>query len=296
MRKQMARAQRRATDFKEIEAVCLPADDVDQFQKWLIENRLRANSKTISHWNKAKHLLKECALLPPDFHHNRLKILAYFTRKSLSLSYAKKVLSLVDAWGRFYCRRRELFYEPISRLNTLDGNDIEETYMDSERFIGASEPLTPVMLTKLREKLKLEQWKWLFVTVYFGLRPSEVNGKFRIEYNDDLSMDVLYVYQSKLRRLKRDERWKAIPAFMPEQREALTYLQAGGLKPPLVKTLKRYTGKHVTLYGGRKGFEALMLAAGRSFEELSNWLGHQSFDRTWRSYRQRKNVRFSKAG
>lgn len=54
------------------------------------------------------------------------------------------------------------------------------------------------------------------------------------------------------------------------------------------KTMRRYFGNNIDLYGGRKGFVDLMLAKEQTIENISIWMGHSTLDRTWKSYNDRR--------
>lgn len=58
----------------------------------------------------------------------------------------------------------------------------------------------------------------------------------------------------------------------------------------LVKTVRRYFGEGIDLYGGRKGFNDLMLSKGQALENISAWMGHSTLERTLRSYNQRRYI------
>jgi integrase len=60
--------------------------------------------------------------------------------------------------------------------------------------------------------------------------------------------------------------------------------------------IKKATGKSIFQYGGRKGFQDLMLNRGQKLEDISAWMGHQSIEMTWKRYRNRKRVKVTKAG
>jgi hypothetical protein len=104
--------------------------------------------------------------------------------------------------------------------------------------------------------------------------------------NEDGS-SVLWIYQEKLVSVPPRYRWKLLPVFLPEQEAGLTLIERGEFKRPLVKTVKRHFGSRVTLYGGRKGFSDLMLSLGQDFINISQWMGHSSIQRTWKSYKSR---------
>jgi integrase len=104
---------------------------------------------------------------------------------------------------------------------------------------------------------------------------------------------VLWVYQTKLIALPPIDRWKPVPLIYDEQKFAAKIIEDGLFERPLNKTVRRYFGEGVTLYGGRKGFTDLMLGKGHTLEAISQWMGHSTIGRTWRTYKDRLGVEFS---
>lgn len=75
---------------------------------------------------------------------------------------------------------------------------------------------------------------------------------------------------------------------LPEQELSLNIIESREFKRPLVKTMREYFGKGISLYGGRKGFTDLMLSKGNSLESISIWMGHSTIGHTWKSYKDRR--------
>lgn len=136
-----------------------------------------------------------------------------------------------------------------------------------------------------------DQWNFLFVTLYFGLRPNEAD-KLKKEHEEKFwrielqgNYEVLCIFQSKLSGLRREDRWKKIPCILEEQKKALEIIKSGEpIKRPLVKTIQRYFGENYNTYCGRKGFEFLLRTHGARFESISAYLGHRDLNRSWKSY------------
>jgi integrase len=97
------------------------------------------------------------------------------------------------------------------------------------------------------------------------------------------SISVMKISKKKARMSLR--RLKAQPAIiLKEQRRLLTVIEHGEFERPCGKTIKKYFGGDTRAYGGRKGFVDLMLRRGQSIENISQWLGHRSIERTWANY------------
>lgn len=99
---------------------------------------------------------------------------------------------------------------------------------------------------------------------------------------------IIWIFQTKIIALPLEDRWKPIPLLFEEQEFALQIIKSKSFKRPLIKTMRKYFGKGIDLYGGRKGFVDLMLSKGQSLENISIWMGHSTLDRTWRSYKNKK--------
>lgn len=142
-----------------------------------------------------------------------------------------------------------------------------------------------------------EQFNWLFISVWLGLRPLEIDNlkDSKMWEVEELptGTQVLWVFQTKLVALPPIDRWKPIPLIYDEQKFALKMIESKSFERPLMKTVRRYFGRGISLYGGRKGFTDLMLEKGNSLESISQWMGHSTISRTWRTYKDRRGVKFT---
>lgn len=271
-------------------SVWLPENKVLQFLQELVDNSFGSKNhkkKLISHWQYLCKLIVTLQIEPKDYFNNKERIYKYFMGLNNSIDYVNKLLRIFNSWGEFICRDQAQFFKPVPKPRGTIRSKIEDTYVDSENFRGESDPLTPQLLQSIESQIKGDNYNWLLVTIWFGLRPNEVDrGNFKITYQG--TVPILNVFQTKLTSVSRDRRWKAIPCFLPEQLQVLTLLNE--TKRPLMKTMRRVFKSRITLYGGRKGFVDLMLDRGQSLEDISMWLGHQSIETTWRKYRNKKRV------
>jgi integrase len=141
----------------------------------------------------------------------------------------------------------------------------------------------------LRESRRLftpDEYAWLFIERAFGLRREEMETSLRSEKTHVIRGQTLYVYQPKLERtvLRPNDRWKKIPAVLPEQREALALIRAGKFTcPRSLRGLRDSAGRKLTWNCGRKDFYPAMVAAGYDRATVSVWLGHRDLS-TARQY------------
>jgi hypothetical protein len=153
----------------------------------------------------------------------------------------------LNQFGEFVCEHQGQFFKPIPKMTGHEANQIREAYHESKTFRGESKILTPQKLEKIKDQLKPEQYRWLYISVWAGLRPKEIDllqnssdaERYKVTSTmvEKRNVPVLEVYQSKLASVHRDHRWKYIPLFLKEQQKILTYLEQN-LKRPLNKTLK----------------------------------------------------------
>jgi hypothetical protein len=274
------------------------AQDCQEFEEQLLTDS-NPDNKVASHWRATKRILAKVRLEPKDYNFRRAVFFAEFKRLTLSPSYCQKILRLMNAWGYFQARKHGTFFEPIAAPRGVDRERIADAYYDENEGGGVSDPITPKMLETVKDKIKPEWFNWFYLSVWFGLRPFEVDRLLKPPGARTWSIDtvqgvkVLRVYQSKLSSVPRDKRTKVIPCIVPEQLEGLKIIEGGEFKRPShTRHIEPYFGEKVTLYGGRKGFEDLMSSLGQKLEDISNWLGHQSIERTWKNYKNKQVVRF----
>jgi hypothetical protein len=274
----------------------LPAELIAEFER----TKLDLNKpKLRSYWNRAREILAEVRLEPKDWDDNVKMFYDAFVKRRMSPNYVRQVLPLLNAWGKFVAKKQQTYFVPLPTMRGGHYKNVAEAYFEKEHTAGnkASAPLTPMHLEGKRSQLQPEHYRWLALSVWFGLRPVEVDllskpsGPRTWWIDEHKGKKVLWVYQTKLKGIHPDKRVKYIPAILEEQTLALTYI-GQEIKRPLQKTIKRVFGDKITLYGGRKGFTELMKHYGQSFENTSAWLGHTSVVRTYQSYYDRHSVKW----
>jgi len=301
IRKKAAATARRIQNDKVIESAYLPPALVAEFLKHIRANHFGADSyqtKLTFHWNFVQKLIASLQIDAPEFADNRRHIYRYFSNRHTSPDYLRKLLRMLNLWGSFVCKKQGRHYEPVSTPRGHEKQKINESYSDSESFRGGSIPLTPLMLDKMKDKFQdlPGQYEWLYVAVWLGLRPTEIDslrqkGTFKKEFVGDTP--ILWVYQSKLTSVEKSKRWKPVPLICEHQLLALKMIESKELKRPVYKTLKKISNEpKLSLYGGRKGFTDLMLNLGQRLEDISVWLGHTSIEMTWKHYKNKNIVHF----
>jgi integrase len=284
-------ATRRVEANRKVVSAYLPDELVAQFNEELGHRPTKNND--MIHWRFVQKMIAEIGMDPADFADRKAEIYRYYQSKAIGYSYTEKVTYILNQWGKFVSRKRKQYFEPLDVPKGREAQRIKETQRKAKPSM-ISEELTPAMLDSIKDKLpSIEQYNWLGASVWFGLRPEEID-LHRCDMEQQGDVAVLWVYQPKLTSLPEEKRWKPIPILYPEQERFLPALIEGRVERPLNKVLKDRTKKQVTGYGGRKGFVDLMLSLGQQLPDISVWMGHQSIERTWKSYKNKQRVSYTK--
>lgn len=300
-------AGQRLTDFLSVNEVLFPTSEVGEFEALLKEENFGNENylkKLRSHFCFVQRLCVELKIQPSEYKANAKRIYKYLIAKKVSVSYASRLLEVLNRWGKFKCKRAGNFFEEVKIPKGRERSAIaaaQLTKKGTKTELGVrseSLPLTLNLLVKIQDSLPLVQYNWLYLSVWLGLRPWEIDSlhiirTYRIDYNERLKIKVLSVYQSKLMSLNEKERWKSIPIVFKEQVRCIEIIESGLFQRPLNKTVHKYVGAAITTYGGRKGFVDLMLGKGQNLENISIWMGHKNIATTWRSYKYKNEVGFT---
>jgi integrase len=151
----------------------------------------------------------------------------------------------------------------------------------------------------MKSKVSEETFNWLYMSVWLGLRPEEVDSitnkkAVKVTYDDVNEVNVVSIYQCKLMSISEEMRWKHIPLIFKEQNKCLEIIEKKNIHRPHPKTIRKHSGNdRITCYGGRKAFVDLCLDRNQEVTEISLWLGHKNSTITMAVYKQRQVVRFN---
>lgn len=303
-----ARIRARLDQEETIECAFLPPVFVKEFEKDIFFEKIARGSEDVkfknkveSHWRAVKRIIRKVSLPPKEW--NRKSYIFYneFIKHKMSPSYVQKVLRLLNEWGYFMAEKEDKAFLPIPSPRGANAQRIADAFFDKTPSGegAASDPLTPAMLEKQKGNLLLDNYNWLYISAWFGLRPFEIDnlkkGKTWKLETSKRGRKVLQVYQPKLIRIPKPKRWKAIPIKYKEQEKALQMIMSGNFRRPIYKVMHNWFGEGITLYGSRKNFTDMMLEKGEKLEQISLWLGHRSIDRTWQDYKDRLNTDYEDA-
>lgn len=255
--------------------------------------------KQVQHWAKVQTMLTAVKLQPHQYFKRKNDFYNYFKSKRMSKSYIEKLLKVLNLWGDFYSEEAKTYFKRVPMPRGI----VLESIKDASTATGAgAAAMTVDTLNLLKGRLPEGQWEYMRATFWLGLRPIEMvalmNDKdknLRIDSQDGIR--IVGIYQSKLVGVSKDMRWKWIPLLYPEQTATLKDINLGLIKRPLVKTLRLHAPADaglLALQSGRKGFTDLMLGLGQELQDISQWLGHASIERTWRHYKNKKRVAWTK--
>jgi len=281
----------------------LPIEFVNEFEKRFISARdsetargLRKKSRAYTLWKAAQKVIVELQIDPSDWFYSTHEIYDHFHRRRLSLRYTNAILKFVNLWGFFISKKLARPFHPIPVPRGYERQRILEAFYEKDRTSVAvpSKEISPERLDEVQGELNQLNFNWVYLSVWFGLRPQEVDNLkdqklWRVETLAP-GRKLLWVFQTKIIALPPEDRWKPIPIIFEQQEFALRIIESEAFKRPLTKTIRKHFGQGTTLYGGRKGFADLMLSKGQAFENISIWMGHSTLDRTWKSYKRRKKI------
>ena len=287
-------------DFNLRHGYAFPKALLRDFEQQIIRGRCASSNyrkSMVTGWTVAKRVIVAVDPDPSNWRERAPLFYEYFAERSWSICYVRRILRLINLWGHFICRKLGWSFLEIQPPRGYFRAQIYEAYFS--RLGGhskASQPLTPEALERARERLPTEYYNWLYISVWTGLRPQEIDqlknsNLLRFE-KTATGEHVLWVYQTKIVSLPHNDRWKPIPLISDEQRRIMAIIESQEFSRPSPKIIKSHLGQNIGLYGGRKGFTDLMLSRGQPLEFICQWMGHSSIDRTWRSYKNRQRFHY----
>jgi integrase len=298
-------AATKVVELESLDATLFPKDQIKMFQALLTDENFGSEQhlkKLFSHFEFVQNMCVELKIVPTVYKENAKRIYKYFIKKKISNNYSNRIINLLNRWGKFVCKHNGQFFEAVLQPRGREKSaiaDAQQTKRGVNTDLGVreeSEPLTPEILEAAKEKLKVENYNWLLISVWFGLRPEEIDGlKSAKNYSiakDSNGTPIFTVYQPKLQSVAKEERWKHIPLILPQQALALEIVKSGVFKRPLTKTIRKYCGKGIGTYGGRKNFVDLMLSFEQDILHISAWMGHKDISTTLMHYKGKRKVEY----
>lgn len=296
-------ADEQAKTQKRYDAV-LPEEFVSEFEARFVRKRdsqtdkgQRKKSRVYTTWRAAQRMITALGTEPSEWFYNTNEVYDYFYNQKISIKYLHSILKVANLWGFFICKKMGRPFLPVPFPRGYERGRIIQAHYEKDNVKRPSKPLKPDYLQELKPKINKANFNWLFLSVWFGLRPQEIDNlhDFKLWRGEVLpnGNKVLWVFQTKIVNRPPEDRWKPIPILFDEQHFALRVLEGGLFKRPIIKTMHLHFGRGITLYGGRKGFVDLMLSKECKLENISTWMGHSTVNRTWYSYKERTEFHVS---
>ncbi len=188
----------------------LPTEFVEEFELRFVkrrdaqtENGSRKRSRAYTSWRSAQAMIAAIGVEPSDWFDHTSDIYDYFCNRKTSLKYLNSICRMANLWGYFICKKLGRPFIPIpqprgyERSRLLDAN-----YEKKAGVHRASKALTPAQLQTVYSKLNVRNFNWLLLTVWFGLRPKEVDNiqdrrYWRVELLPN-GRKILWFFQTKL--------------------------------------------------------------------------------------------------
>lgn len=277
-------------------AAYFPEEDLRAFESYCME---RSNFNE-SHWLTAQDILRRLARDPMNWGGDNSEVVyaKMVERRGISPNYAKKIRQYLNRFGKFISKRNRTFYDPILKPSTRLKRELEK---NRKRASGKSDPIRPYMLEEKKAFFSIAQYHWLYVSIWLGLRPREVDNlqianRDLWYWGEEKGKPFLRIFQEKLDERGVDELkcWKGLPITWSEQEILMSLITEGSLERPANTLIQKVFGSSFTCYGGRKGFVSIIMERLNDLRIAQAWMGHQSIVETQRTYEENKDVRWAK--
>lgn len=309
------RAFKRYAKARTIDQILFPKDLVDVFEeKMRLENfgSQKHLEKKLYIFATVQEIMNHLKIAPEVYAENSKIILKYFADNQYSLNYCQKIISIMNDWGKFASGKGSGFYKIIPQPK---GNAREKINDQSQLKTGVRKEALPMSEDLLNKIIGLNQLhpreiNFLKATFYLGLRPEELmrtpnGGKHYSKLQHITGVNVVSIYQEKLKGVPDNKRTKHIPIKWDEQKEAVKIIEDQSFKKPTYKAIKKIAralgcnsgNRALGLYSGRKGFTNWCFDKGeKSFQSVASWLGHLDPSTTYSVYRDREQVMLGDSG
>jgi len=161
----------------------LPSEFAAEFENRFVRKRdsqteqeLRKNTRAYVTWRAAQRLIVAINTDPSEWFYHTDRFYDYFCSQKMSLRYLQGVLRMANLWGYFFCRKLARPFLPIPAPRGYERQRLIDANYEKKGVARASRSLSPVDLERAHMKLNRKHFNWLFLSVWFGLRPKEVDS------------------------------------------------------------------------------------------------------------------------
>lgn len=223
----------------------LPPEFTAEFELRFVRQRdsqtiqgLRKNTRSYTVWRAAQKMIAAIGVEPSDWFYHSRDIYDYFFSQRYSIKYASRILYMANLWGFYICRKMARPFLAVPMPRGFERQRLIEANNEKAKGVSrASLAITPLELTQAKSALNQESFNWIFLSVWFGLRPKEIDDlksaefwKIEILFN---GRKILWIYQTKVVALPPEHRWKPIPILFEEQEFALKIIKDGNFSDRL---------------------------------------------------------------
>ncbi|MBI3336141.1 hypothetical protein HYZ98_01070 [Candidatus Peregrinibacteria bacterium] len=176
--------QKAENEFRMRNNAVLPLEFVEEFELCFLKireegsliSRTRRQKRVRVLWKAAQKMIRTLQIEPSEWFYHIHDVYDYFCNQQLSLSYSQGILKFANLWGFFISRKLVRPFLPVPVPKGYERQRILEAfYQKAKGRRRPSLPLAPEQLAKAAGKLNQANFNWLFLSVWFGLRPQEVD-------------------------------------------------------------------------------------------------------------------------
>lgn len=109
-------AAKRVTSLKSLDETLFPQSSIEAFQELLEEENFGSKThleKLNSHFNFIQKMANELKILPVEYRESSKKIYKYFIKQKVSPSYATRLISLLNRWGKFQSKATGSYFDNV---------------------------------------------------------------------------------------------------------------------------------------------------------------------------------------
>lgn len=180
----LIKIQHKSQNFQKRFDSVLPDEFVAEFEKRFIrkrdsevENGKRRTSRAMQVWKAAQKMIVSIEVEPTDWYFSTYENYDYFHSKKYSLRYIQSIIKIANLSGFYFCKVTGRAFLAIPTPKGYERARLIDAYYSKTEFCRKpSLPLEPENLYSSKEKIKIKQFNWLYLSVWFGLRPQEVDN------------------------------------------------------------------------------------------------------------------------
>lgn len=248
-------------------------------------------------WETTQRMMRDVNKSLPVLSKHPEFLLPWILEKKYSVGYAKQLVSLCNLWGEFVSGSELCDNQVFTGIRLPRGRFLEAVRDKYRAAVKSGDkpdrkvlPLTAEKIKSARSRLSEEHFNWIWISFFLGLRPPEVDNlknlatQYPCEVIDRGGTLFLKIYQGKLQMVQESDRWRIIPAVMPEQRLAITMIKTGKFTRPSRTVWQKTFGPGYHAYSGRHGFALFLVREELDLSQIAAMLGHKGIETARRYY------------